>query len=87
MKLWGDRLSSFIKAAILGGFFLCYTYWKRKGVRSMLLPQQITAAIDELDEEQVKALLVEIFIARNYGNQEMIMKINEIAERLEMMKK
>ncbi len=53
----------------------------------MLLPQQITAVIDELDEEQVKALLVEIFIARNYGNQEMIMKINEIAERLELMKK
>ncbi len=53
----------------------------------MLLPQQITAAFDELNEEQAKALLVEIFISRNYGNQEMIMKINEIAERLEMAKK
>ena len=53
----------------------------------MLLPQQITAAFEELNEEEAKALLVEIFIARTYGNQEMIMKINDIAERLEQTKK
>ena len=53
----------------------------------MLLPQQITKSFNELTEEEAKALLVEIFIARNYSNQEMIMKINEIVERLEMMKK
>ena len=48
----------------------------------MLLPQQITKAFNELTEEEAKALLVEIFIARNYSNQEMIFKINEIVERL-----
>lgn len=50
----------------------------------MLLPQQITAAFEKLSEEEAKALLVEIFTARNYGNQEMIMTINEMVERLEM---
>ncbi|WP_431029723.1 hypothetical protein [Lysinibacillus sp. LZ02] len=53
----------------------------------MLLPQQITATFHELTEEEAKALLVEIFIARNYGNQEMIMKINEIVERLDITQK
>ena len=53
----------------------------------MLLPQQITKAFNELTEEEAKALLVEIFIARNYNNQEMIMKINEIVERLEIAQK
>jgi hypothetical protein len=52
----------------------------------MLLPQQMTAAFDKLTEEEAKALLVEIFNARNYGNQEMIRTINEIVERLEMEK-
>ena len=53
----------------------------------MLLPQQITKAFNELTEEEAKALLVEIFISRNYSNQEMIMKINEIVERLEIAQK
>ncbi|WP_169817409.1 hypothetical protein [Caryophanon tenue] len=51
----------------------------------MILPQQITALFASLSEEEVKALLVEIFIARNYGNQEMIMKLNEIAERYNLV--
>ena len=52
----------------------------------MLLPQQITTAFEKLNEEEAKALLVEIFTARNYGNQEMIRTMNEIVERLEMEK-
>lgn len=52
----------------------------------MLLAQQITAAFEKLTEEEAKALLVEIFTARNYGNQEMIMVINEMVERLGMEK-
>lgn len=52
----------------------------------MLLPQQITAAFEKLNEEEAKALLVEIFTARNYGNQEMIVTINEIVERLDIEK-
>lgn len=52
----------------------------------MLLPQQITAAFEKLNEEEAKALLVEIFTARNYGNQEMIRTMNEIVERLGMEK-
>lgn len=47
----------------------------------MIVSQQLTAVFQQLPEEEVKALLVEIFIARNYGNQEMIMKMNEIAQR------
>ena len=58
-----------------------------EGVLHMLLPQQITKAFNELTEEEAKALLVEIFIARNYSNQEMIMKINEIVERLNIAQK
>ena len=58
-----------------------------EGVYYMLLPQQITKAFNELTEEEAKALLVEIFISRNYSNQEMIMKINEIVERLEIAQK
>ena len=58
-----------------------------EGVYNMLLPQQITKAFNELTEEEAKALLVEIFIARNYSNQEMIMKINEIVERLNIAQK
>ena len=53
----------------------------------MLLPQQITKAFNELTEEEAKVLLVEIFIARNYSNQEMIFKINEIVERLNIAQK
>lgn len=53
----------------------------------MLLAQQITRAFGELSEEEAKALLVEIFTARNYSNQEMIQTINDIVERLRMAEK
>ncbi len=48
----------------------------------MLLPQQITKAFNELTEEEAKALLSRNFYCSNYSNQEMIMKINEIVDRL-----
>ena len=53
----------------------------------MLLAQQITKTFEALSEEEAKALLVEIFTARNYGNQEMIQTINEIVDRLQMAEK
>lgn len=43
--------------------------------------QQITALLNELPEAEVRALLIEIFIARNYGNQELIQTLNDIAAR------
>lgn len=50
----------------------------------MIMPRQITKTFNELTEEEAKALLVEIFTARNYSNQEMIQTINDIVVRLEM---
>ena len=58
-----------------------------EGGYDMLLPHPITTAFNELTEEEAKALLVEIFIARNYSHQEMIFKINEIVERLNIAQK
>lgn len=46
------------------------------------LPQHITAAINELSEEQAKQVLVEILIAKNYSNQEVLMKVQETLEQL-----
>lgn len=53
----------------------------------MISPLQITKTFTELTEEETKALLVEIFTARNYSNQEMIQTINDIVVRLEMENK
>lgn len=50
----------------------------------MVLPQQIAELFKQLPEEEVRALLVEIFISRNYGNQQMIETINDIAARYEL---
>ena len=49
----------------------------------MALPQQITAFVNELNEEQAKQLLVEILIAKNYSNQEVLMKVQEITNEAE----
>ena len=46
------------------------------------LPQEITKAVSELSEEQAKQLLVEILIAKNYSNQEVLMKVQETLEQL-----
>ena len=46
------------------------------------LPQEITKAVSQLNEEETKQLLVEILIAKNYSNQEVLMKVQEILERL-----
>lgn len=51
----------------------------------MVLPQQITELFNELPEHEVRALLVEIFIARTYGNQEMIQTLNDIAARYNLV--
>ena len=42
------------------------------------LPQQISAYINELSEEQAKQLLIEVLIAKNYSNQEVLMKVQQI---------
>lgn len=55
-------------------------------MKTLLHPQQITKAFNECTEEEAKALLVEIFTARNYSNQEMIQTINEIVMRLNIEK-
>ncbi|MER2190487.1 MAG: hypothetical protein ABS951_05965 [Solibacillus sp.] len=52
----------------------------------MILPQQITKTFNALPEEEAKALLIEIFTARNYSNQEMIQTINDIVVRLDIEK-
>lgn len=49
----------------------------------MALPQQITAFVNELNEEQAKQLLVEILIAKNYSNQDVLMKVQEITNEAE----
>lgn len=48
----------------------------------MYTQQRLIAKINELNEEQAKMLLVEIFAARQYGNQEMIQVINAMADRI-----
>lgn len=55
----------------------------RKGEKTMeFLPQNITKAVSQLTEEQAKQLLVEILIAKNYSNQEVLMKVQETLEQL-----
>lgn len=49
----------------------------------MAYPQQITAYVNELAEEQAKRLLVDILIAKNYSNQEVLMKVQEITDEIE----
>jgi len=54
-----------------------------KGANTMEFnPSEITKAISNLTEEQAKQLLVEILIAKNYSNQEVLMKIQETLEQL-----
>ena len=50
------------------------------------LPQQITKYINELSEEQAKQLLVEVLIAKNYSNQEVLMKVQEITDQVMALK-
>lgn len=47
------------------------------------LPQQITAYVQSLTEEQAKQLLVEILIAKNYSNQDVLMKVQEVTNDIE----
>lgn len=51
----------------------------------IVLPQQITELFNRLPESEVRALLIEIFITRNYGNQEMIQTLNDIATRYDLV--
>lgn len=46
------------------------------------LPQQITKYINELSEDQVKQLLIEVLIAKNYSNQDVLMKVQEITDQV-----
>ena len=46
------------------------------------LPQDITAYINSLSEQEAKQLLVEILIAKNYSNQEVLMKVQEITDQI-----
>ena len=49
----------------------------------MAFPQQITTFVNALTEEQAKQLLIEVLIAKNYSNQEVLMKVQEITEQIE----
>lgn len=49
----------------------------------MAYPQQITSYVNDLNEEQAKQLLVEVLIAKNYSNQEVLMKVQEITDQIE----
>ena len=44
------------------------------------LPQQITKYVNQLSEEEAKQLLIDLLIAKNYSNQEVLMKVQEITE-------
>ena len=62
-----------------------YNVLVKKGeVAIIVLPQQITQLFNQLPEQEVRALLIEIFSARNYGNQEMIQVLNDIAARYQL---
>ncbi|MER2000694.1 MAG: hypothetical protein ABS882_13050 [Lysinibacillus sp.] len=50
----------------------------------MAYPQQITKYVNELPEEQAKQLLVEVLIAKNYSNQEVLMKVQQITDEIEL---
>lgn len=62
------------------------SFWAARfieGERIMeFLPQHITKAVADLTEEQAKQLLVEILIAKNYSNQEVLFKVQEVLEQL-----
>lgn len=49
----------------------------------MAMPQLITSYVNELSEEQAKQLLVEVLIAKNYSNQEVLMKVQQITDDIE----
>ena len=42
----------------------------------------ITAFVKDLSEERAKQLLVEVLIAKNYSNQEVLMKVQEILDEI-----
>ena len=44
----------------------------------------VMEAVNKLTEEQAKQLLMEIMTAKSYSNQELIQKVQEITEQMEM---
>ena len=52
-------------------------------VNKLAFPQQITKFVNALSEEQAKQLLIEVLIAKNYSNQEVLMKVQGITEQIE----